>query len=77
MGRVFALRDVLVWLVHLVSVPIMGALADAIPVQWVYALAGGLYWLGASFGLLAPRLRRARLAEDELGAASYGPPNGN
>jgi len=23
----------------------MGALADAIPVQWVYALPGGLYWL--------------------------------
>lgn len=40
----------------------MGALADAIPVQWVYALAGGLYWLAASFGLLAPRLRQATLA---------------
>jgi DHA3 family macrolide efflux protein-like MFS transporter len=61
MGRVFALREVLLWLVYLVSAPAMGALADAVPVQWAYALAGGLYWLAASFGLLAPRLRRATL----------------
>jgi hypothetical protein len=40
----------------------MGALADAIPVPWVYSLAGGFYWLAASYGLLAPRLRQTTLA---------------
>jgi MFS family permease len=72
LGRVYAMRHMLVHLCFLCASLFFAALADYAPIRWVYLLGGALYLGTAFYALAQPSLRNARLAHLQRAVEAAG-----